>query len=176
MNIATRTEQPETSLLLPLQRSGSYADCYTTQLPIAVTQAEYVEAFYTTRLFKAERLILRVLAFKPSTDQEVKDLAQGKKNSFAVWRVADRRPEQVLLTDRTGRTSSWLMAVPDQSISSGSTTRLYFGSAITGRTNAMTGKQEFSFVFHALLGLHDLYSRQLLQAAASKLLARRPKG
>ena len=176
MSIAVPIEPPESSLLLELRRGGSYADCFTTRLPAVVTQAQYVEAFYTTRLFKAERLILLLLAFKPSTDQDAKDLANGRQDSFAVWRVTQRRPEQLLLTDQTGRTSSWLMAVPDRSASSETTTRLYFGSAVTGRASTRTGKQEFGAVFHVLLGLHKLYSRLLLQAAASSLLAGPPDG
>ncbi len=171
MDTAVPTELPEASFLLQLQRSGCYADCYTIQVPISVTQAQFVEAFYTTPLFKAERLILRLVAFKPSTDQDASDLAQGKKDSFAVWRVSRRSPEQLLLTEQTGRTSSWLMAVPDPTTLPEAKTRLFFGSAVTSRTNPKTGKRELGFVFHALLGLHKLYSRHLLQSAASRLLA-----
>ena len=174
MSIAVPIEPPEGSLLLQLRRSGSYADCYTIQLPIAVTQAEYVEAFYTTPLFKAERLILHLLARKPSSDQDVKDLSLGKKDSFAMWRVAERSPEQLLLTDQTGRTSSWLMAVPERTFTATTATRLFFGSAVTARTNTRTGKQELGSAFHALLGLHKLYSRHLLQAAGARLLAAPP--
>ena len=174
MNTAVPIEPPEGSLLLQLQRSGSYADCYTIQIPIAVTQREYVEAFYTTPLFKAERFVLRLLARKPSSDQDAKDLALGKKDTFAVWHVAERSPEQLLLTDQTGRTSSWLMAAPEPTATAAAATRLFFGSAVTSRTNRRTGKQEFGSVFHALLGLHKLYSRQLLQAAASRLLSAKP--
>lgn len=177
MSIAVPIEPPEGSLLLQLRRSGSYADCYTIQLPIAVTQAEYVEAFYTTPLFKAERFILHLLARKPSSDQDAKDLALGKKDSFAMWRVAERSPEQLLLTDQTGRTSSWLMAVPERTstaTTATTATRLFFGSAVTARTNTRTGKQELGSAFHALLGLHKLYSRHLLQAAGASLLAAPP--
>ena len=170
MSMAGPVELPESSLLLALRCGGRFTDCYTIQVPIAVTQAQFVEAFYTTPLFKAERFVLMLLASRPSTDQDARDLAQGTTDTFAVWRVAQRSTEQLLLTDQTGRTSSWLMARPD-SATSGKTTSLFFGSAVTGRTNAKTGKQEFGRVFHALLGLHDLYSRRLLQAAAFRLMA-----
>ena len=172
MSKAVPVEPPETSLLLALRSGGSFTDCYTIQLPIPVTQAQFVEAFYTTPLFKAERFVLKLLARRPSTDQDARDLAQGTKDTFAVWRVAQRSTEQLLLTDQTGRTSSWLIAQPD-SATAGKTTSLFFGSAVTGRTDAKTGKQEFGSVFRALLGLHDLYSRRLLQAAASRLLSSR---
>ena len=172
MSKAVAVELPESSLLCALRNSGSFTDGYTIQVPIAVTQAQFVEAFYTTPLFKAERFVLKVLASSPSTDQDARDLAQGRNDTFAVWRVAQRSTAQLLLTDRTGSTSSWLMAVPDPT-APGTRTSLFFGSAITGRTNAATGKREFGFVFHALLGLHDLYSRRLLQAAASRLMSGR---
>lgn len=172
MSIAVACEPPESSLLRALRRGGSFADCYTTQLPIAVTQAQFVEAFYTTPLFKAERLVLKVFAASPSTDQDARDLAQRKKDTFAIWRVAESRTEQLLLTDRTGRTSSWLMARPDRAIS-GEATSLFFGSAVTARTNANTGRQEFGPVFRVLLPLHGLYARRLLEAAASRLMSSR---
>ena len=171
MSPAVPTELPATALLWQLRQDGSHTDCWTTQLPIGVTQAQYVEAFYTTPLFKAERLVLRLLARKPSTDQGARDLAQGRCDAFAAWRVAQRRPDQILLTDQTGRTSSWLMVVPDRGPSAGTGTRLFFGSAVTGRRNHTTGQREFGLVFHALLGFHKLYSRLLLQAAAARLLA-----
>ena len=170
MSGAIPVEPPEASLLWALRRGGSFVDCYTLPLPIPVTQAQFIEAFYTTRLFKAERFVLKVLASRPSTDRDARDLAEGTKDTFAVWRVAHRSAEQLLLTDLTGRTSSWLMAAPD-SATAGKTTSLYFGSAVTGRTDAETGKQTFGFAFHALLGPHSLYSRRLLQAAATRLLA-----
>ena len=166
MSSALPVEPPESSLLLALKRGGSYADCYAITIPVAITQAQFIEAFYTTPLFKAERFILRWLAFKASTDQDASDLAHGKRDTFAVWRVAQRLPEQLLLADQTGRTHSWLMAVP-----SPTTTQLFFGSALTGRTNPKTGQQEMSFVFHALLDLHNFYSQRLLQAAATRLIA-----
>jgi hypothetical protein len=168
MFIAKPSVAPASSLLNELARSGSFTDCYVLDVPRAVSQAQFVEAFYTTRLFKAERLVIRVLAQKPSTDQDAHDLAAGKKASFAVWQVTQQTPEQLLLTDQTGVTSSWLMV---QASPNGSATTLYFGSAFAARLNPKTGKKEFSKAFHALLGLHAFYSRRLLQAAATKLMA-----
>jgi len=63
------------------------------------------------------------------------------------------------------------MAAPQPS-SKGQKTTLFFGSAIAGgRTNQEAGRQQFGLAFSAVLGLHDLYSRLLLQAAAKKLAA-----
>jgi len=172
MTRALPIEPPESSLLLELRRRGCYTDCYALEVPAPVTQAQFVEAFYTTLLFKAERFILKLLAARPSTDQDAKDLAAGTKDTFAVWQVTHRSPEQLLLKAQIGRTSSWLMAAPESS-SKGQKTTLYFGSAIAGRINQETGRQQFSLASSAMLGLHDLYSRLLLQAAAKKLAAQR---
>jgi hypothetical protein len=136
---------------------------------MAATQAQFIEAFYTTRVFKMERLVLRVLAGKRSTDEQAAKLANGAGSVFAVWEVTERTASEILLTDQTGRTSSWLMAVPEGS-STTSGTRLFFGSAIRPRRLSDTsGQPQFGRLFHALLGLHRLYSRRLLEAAAKRL-------
>lgn len=164
----TLCDAPKSSLLQSLRAGGSYTDCFATEVAISVSQSDYVEAFYTTTLFKAERLVIRLLASTNSTDHEARELALGMRDTFAVWSVAQRLPNQVLLTDRTGRTSSWLMS--EAGIAS---TKLYFGSAINTRVNANTGQREMSIGFRALAGFHDWYSRRLLQAAARRLIAGR---
>lgn len=80
-------------MLLELRCRGCFTDCYALEAPAPVTQAQFVEAFYTTPLFKAERFILKMLVARPSTDQDAKDLATGTNDSFAVWDVT-RPPEQ----------------------------------------------------------------------------------
>jgi len=62
-----RCELPAESLLGRYVGGGAYADCYTTQVPFDVSHAQFIEAFYTTALFKVERAILRLVA-RPSTD------------------------------------------------------------------------------------------------------------
>ncbi len=74
------------TLLQKYRVDGTFADCYTTTLPGRVTLARFVEAFYTTPLFKLERFILRV-AGRPSTDDDARQLAQGARNAFAAWTV-----------------------------------------------------------------------------------------
>jgi hypothetical protein len=102
----------------------------------------------------------------PSTDAEARELALGKRDSFAAWRVEARDKDQLLLT--AGRTRSWLMVAPvtDQGHA---TTRLYFGSAVVPRKNARTGQIGLGRAYRSLLGFHKLYSRALLSAARSKL-------
>lgn len=171
--LAVPTALPPASLLAALHHRGRYTDCFTTPIALAVSQAQFVEAFYTTRLFKAERLVLW-LAGRGSNDQQAAELAAGRRDRFAAWRVTERRERELLLADDTGRTSSWLMAEPE-ALQGAAGTRLYFGSAVHPRARGNDGQPSLGFVFHALLGLHKLYSRQLLQAAARNLLRRGPQ-
>jgi hypothetical protein len=147
--------------------AGDYVDCYFTELARPVTFAQYVEAFYTTTIFKSERLILRYLAARASTDAEARQLAHGERESFAAWSLVSRAPDQILMRDFTGRTYSWLMT---EAIEPGAT-RLYFGSVITRVRDAGTGRTSLGPVHGRLLGFHKFYSRLLLRAAAHKLSA-----
>jgi hypothetical protein len=160
---------PESALLRKYLHGGAYADCYVTEVAQSVSQSEYVEAFYTTVVFKAERLLLKWLVSRPSTDRQARQLAAGSLGSFAAWRVEDRGPEQLLLADFTGRTRSWLMIAPADTGGAGPRTRLYFGSAVVPAVSARTGKATLGFPFRSLLGFHKLYSRVLLLAARSRL-------
>jgi len=156
---------PPDSLLQRYAATHAYTDCYATQVAGAVSQATYVAAFYTTAPFKVERLLLRLFASRPSTDQEAVALAQGQRQAFAAWSVEERTPNQILLRDMTGRTRSWLMTAPCED----GTTRLYFGSAIVPPRDAAPGASPLDFPFSTLLGFHKLYSRVLLFAARSRL-------
>ena len=158
---------PHDSLLRRYVESGSYADCYVAEIDGKVSHTEFVEAFYTTKLFKLERLILRLVVTRPSTDAQATQLADGTLASFAAWSVEDRAPNQLLLCDYVGRTRSWLM-VSDAGDSSSECTELYFGSAVIPNRKK-TGKSRMGFVFHGLIGFHKLYSRLLLGAARSRL-------
>lgn len=160
---------PESALLHKYRESGAYTDCYATEVAWPVAQAEYVEAFYTTAVFKVERQLLKWFAFRPSTDTEAKQLAAGALTTFAAWSVEGQAADQLLLCDFAGRTRSWLMAVP---IEDGGT-RLYFGSAVVPVVSARSGKATLGFAFGALLGFHKLYSRVLLHAARSRLARHR---
>ena len=119
---------PDASLLSRYRlQQGAYTDCYSTEIDGGVSQAEFVEAFYTTWVFKLERTILKWAVARPSTDAQAALLAQGGLDAFSAWTVEDRREDQLLLCDMHGRTRSWLMAAPAES---GNGTRLYFGSAV----------------------------------------------
>jgi hypothetical protein len=163
-------ELPSSALLRKYVYKGAYTDCYVTEITTSVSQAEYVEAFYTTAVFKLERLILRWLASKPSSDSDARRLANAEIDSFAAWSVEDRAPNQLLLCDFQHRTRSWLMVAPIESSDAG--TRLYFGSAVVP-VRGRSGEVSLGFTFSALLGFHKLYSRILLRAARSRLAGQR---
>lgn len=164
-------ELPATALLRKYQGGQGYVDCYVAEVPVAVSHAEFVAAFYTTRLFKAERAILKWLAALPSSDAGAQALAAGSVGTFAAWRVESRSGDQLLMADVLGRTRSWLMATPAGGTPAGHSTRLYFGSAVVPKIDAGSGKPAMGFAFYALGGFHRLYSRLLLGAACKRLLA-----
>ncbi len=161
-------EVPAGSLLERYRASGAYVDCYATDIPALASHAQFVEAFYTTPLFKLERVLLGLLVSRPSTDAQAGQLARGELSSFAPWHVESRAPNEVLLA--AGRTRSWLMvSAPAGHPSVG--TRLMFGSAVLPRHRANPGGG-LGARFHALRGFHKLYSRALLHSARSRLTNR----
>lgn len=155
---------PEHALLARYGADGGYADCYATVLPRPVPLAEFVAAFYTTRLFRLERWLLARMGHG-STDEQARQLASGQCQRFAAWTVEDRAADQLLLCDAAGRTRSWLMVAP----AGGGATRLYFGSAVVPRRGGAGQPPRMGLVFHALLGFHRGYSRALLSAARRRL-------
>ncbi|MBA4108813.1 MAG: hypothetical protein C0487_04375 [Leptothrix sp. (in: Bacteria)] len=169
MNAVQLGEPPSGALLEPYKERGVYTDCYFVDVPRAVSQAEFVETFYTTRLFRLERFILSTLVSKPSTDQQARQLAAGDTESFAAWRVEARSANQLLLCDFMGRTRSWLMSAADEG-GHPEGTRLYFGSAFLPKVDRSSGKASYGLGFHALKGFHGHYSEALLRSAQSRLL------
>lgn len=150
---------PPGALLHRYGGAGGYADCFTARVPGEVSQAAFLEAFYTTPLFKLERLVLAVLLAKPSTDLEARRLAAGETDRFAAWTVETQEADQILMCDFMGSTRSWLMALPE-----GASTTLHFGTAVVPRKGGGMGGG-----FRAMLPLHRLYARALLRAAVRRL-------
>ncbi len=141
-----------------LQRYAQRDDCYTDCYEVDTTAADLaacISAFYTTPLFRAERLILG-FAGHASTDADVAALATGQADTYAAWRVEDRTADQILLCDVAGRTRSWLHHTPG---------KFYFGSAVTPPTPGAP----LGGLFTALLPFHKVYSRGLLASAARRL-------
>ena len=160
---------PEHALLQAYARRGAYTDCFTTDIPGAVSHAQYVEAFYTGTLFKLERQLLAWFVARPSSDAQARELARGGRDSFAAWQVEARTDNQLLMRDISARTCSWLMTEP-ASRDGKPCTRLYFGSAVVPRDGGKTGEARMGPGFNALLGFHKAYSRALLSAASSRVL------
>ena len=145
---------------------GAYADCFCTDVPAPVSQAGYIAAFYTTPLFKLERLLLGWFVSRPSSDAQARELASGVADRFAAWSVEGRDADQLLMCDFASRTRSWLMSRTGPEPGS---TRLYFGSAVVPRVDAKTGQRSMGWGFRILLGFHKLYSRALLASARSRV-------
>ena len=162
-------ELPVGALLGTYRDSGAYTDCYAVDMSQPVSQADYVEAFYTTWVFKLERWVLAMFVSKPSTDAQARALASGQADAFAAWSVEGRTGNQLLMCDFQRRTRSWLMSVPAPG-DAATGTRLYFGSAVVPVAHPQSGRSAMGFVFRALLGFHKLYSWVLLSAAMSRLL------
>ena len=157
---------PGETLLGVYKRSGAYTDCYSTEIAGAVTYAQFITAFFTTPVFKLERLILKLAVSKPSSDAEVNLLAEGETDTFAAWSVENRGENQLLMCDFQGRTRLWLMIEP---VESGNRTRLYLGSALVPVKNTKTGVSSFGLTFYALNWFHKIYSVVLLLSAKSRL-------
>jgi hypothetical protein len=154
--------------------NGGYTDCYGAEVPGQVSLPEYILAFYTSPLFKLERLILRLAIAKPSTDVQAEELASGLRDRFAAWHVEGRTEEEILMCDLGGRTRSWLMALPS-SLGNGVRTTLYFGSAVVPKRDPQTGSLSLEARYQALLGFHQVYSVLLLYSARLRLLNKSQK-
>ena len=161
------TPLPKIAMLRRYADRGEYTDCFATQIPAASSLPEYVAAFYTTPLFKTERLVLRWLASLPSTDDDAVQLARGTRDAFAAWTVEDRSDDQLLLIDIRRQTGSWFMHEPQ-----GAGSRLYFGSVVFRRKVTPTDR-ELHWTYRSLLGVHRIYSCALLSAARRRLLGNR---
>jgi hypothetical protein len=142
------------------ERWGRSGDCFAVSVDREVTLAEFVFAFYSSPVFRIERLILRVLVGAPSSDSDARAVADGSGGSFAVWYVGERTATQLLMCDRYERTRSWFRVVP----MSGNRTLLQFGSALAAR-GGRTRSGPHGRGFRLLLGFHVLYSQALLHAA-----------
>ncbi len=162
MKVVALKDLPAESLLQPYRDRRAYTDAFCLDIPGDVPLADFVEAFYTTWLFKLERLVLATLVAKPSSDSQARALARAERTKFAAWTVEAREANQIVMCDYLSKTRSWLMCVPQDG-----GTRLYFGSAIVPERIRSDGHVDLGVMFHLLLGFHRSYSRALLHAAAA---------
>ncbi len=94
------TPPPDSLLALLAAERRAFADAYTLDLPRVVSLADFVEAFYTTRLFKLERWVLTLLG-RPSSDRAARELAQGRGQRFAAWTTQARTDHELLMHEDT---------------------------------------------------------------------------
>ncbi len=163
-----KSHLPVDALLAEYVKEGHYSDCYSTDVRTTVTHAEYVAAFYTTPLFKLERIILKWIFGKPSTDHQARQLGAGETETFAAWYVEKRSERQILMCDFRGRTRSWLMVSSATDIYSDGS-RLYLVSVVIPVYNAETGTSSLGASFKHLAGFHKAYSVALLYSAKLRL-------
>lgn len=159
-----RCNLPPDAFLQRYAGNDGYADCFQVDIPGAIGLGRYVEAFYTTWLFGAERAILS-LAGHSSTDAGAALVAEGEASRFAAWHVEARAEDQLLMCDFTGRTRSWFKVAASRN---GSTT-LYFGSAVTAVKTGKAGRKSMGLAFQVMMPVHILYSKGLLLAAKRKI-------
>ncbi len=148
---------------------GAFVDCYYIEIPKDVSLAQYIEAFYTSSLFKVERGILSLVASKSAVDSDAVELSLGESERYSIWTVENRASNQILLCDFTKNTRSWLM-VESLKTSDIVTTRLFFGSVVIPKKISANGDSSFGVLFHSLSWFHQIYSKALLNAAYKKLL------
>ncbi len=158
---------PKNALLaryLHSKDSKGYTDCFAINLQQRIELPDFVEAFYTSSLFKVERAILMIIG-KSSNDKKARELATGLRPDFAAWTVEDRNKNQILLCDFLQRTRSWLMV---ENTNEPNQTKLYFGSAVVFKSSD-SGKTKPPTGFSLLSRFHVWYSKALLNAAYRKL-------
>ncbi len=163
---------PSGALLAAYQAQGAYTDCFCVAIGRSVGLPEFVSAFYTTWLFRLERVILKWLLKRPSSDEDVRRLVDEESQEFAAWSVEGRAPNQLLMCDMHERTRSWFMAVADDNHPQ--RTMLYFGSAVVPLATAEDGKPRMGVGFGLLKSFHVGYSRALLALARSRIAKQSP--
>ncbi len=158
--IARAVAVPRDALLAGyVDRDGTYTDCFEVMHPMEADLSAFIEAFYSTWLFRLERVVLSVALRKRITHSDVKALAQGADH-FAVWQVEKRDEAQILLCDNAGATRSFLAVAPKD----GGVTRLLFGSAVIARTDGTLAP-----IVRISTPLHRFYAKSLLRLAERKL-------
>ncbi len=142
-----------------VDREGCYTDCFEVMHPLEADLSAFITAFYTTWLFRLERVVLTLVLRRRIRDRDVGALAADETDQFAAWTVEARQPGQILLCDLSGSTRSYLAIAPKD----GGVTRLLFGSAVVSKGDNLP------FLIRATIPLHRFYSRALLRLAEWKM-------
>ena len=162
------TELPKSALSSSYQAQGAFVDCYYLDIDQDIGLGKYIQAFYTTPLFKLERSLLSLATFKRAGDDDALELSLGKSDRYSIWTVEEREKNQILMREFTGNTRSWFMV--KKANGSETKTRLYFGSVVVPKGKTKNGQASFGGLFHLLGSFHQIYSKALLSAAYKRLL------
>lgn len=175
MAIIRQIDPPKYSLLKDWQpglvrdESKSYRDCFITDVEHEVDLADFVFAFYTSHLFRLERLILSLAIKSRITEDHARALADGSSDSFAVWTVGERRSNELILCDKFGTTRSWFQ-ISKMPSTTNMATRMYFGSVVVVSSGEPDGCNNINLPVKLSLPFHRLYSRSLIKSAMRQLL------
>jgi len=168
------SELPSHALSTSYKEQGAFVDCYYIDITKDISLDKYIQAFYTTAIFKLERSLLSLATFKCTKDDEAIELSLEKSDSYSIWTVEGRQSNQIMLRDFTGNTRSWLMVEKssgsDSNRDGGISTRLYFGSVVVPKGVTESGQGSFGVLFHLFGKFHQLYSKALINAAYRRLL------
>lgn len=160
--------EPDAALIREYARlPGGYVDCFYADVGGRVTLSDYIEAFFSTPVFRAERLMLNLTANGRSNRQSASELASGSSDKMAIWTTQARDDAQILMIAGNGPVFTWLMVEEAQTDAFSS--RLYFGSAVLPTATGKDGTPKMAAGFRVFLGLHIFYSRLLLWWAARDL-------
>lgn len=153
---------PDDALLQRYVGQGAtYTDCFRVEVPQQVSLSEFVAAFYTTPLFRAERLILSAALRKRIKDSDVDAMLAGTSEEFAFWRVEARGANDLLMCDIRGATRSWFSVSSEET----GATVLYFGTVVVAPPDKPLSK-----IVTITVPLHIFYAKSLLSAARRSLL------
>lgn len=165
MSQITATALPEQAFLICYEaQPNTHTDCFKATIAKDVSLEAFINAFFTTWLFRIERFILNVALKKPSSDAGIAKLAKGTSETMAAWRTEQRDGDQILLEVQNAPIRTWLMRE-----TAGDQTHLYFGSAVLPARKDKSGKPAMGHLFVVLMGFHKLYARALLYFAQRKL-------
>lgn len=155
--LAQAVEVPESGF------KGS-ADCFRLDVPGHVPIERFAHAFFTSWLFKLERLVLPVA----TTDDLAKDFAYSRVNEFAIWTAKERTDSELLAVwaeqHSPASGATWMRVVHGKDDEGKPKTCLEFGSAIA------PGDMPYQKAVMAVaVPLHLAYSGLLLGAAAGNI-------
>jgi len=156
-----KSEIPATALVQSyLDAPRTRVDCYKISAAGEVSLEDFVGPFYRSRLFRFERIMIKIVTGHGSSEAQLKALLTGESKTFSAWTESARTDSQLIMCDYQDRTCSWFMVEPHDG-----STNLYFGTLLKPTDYFKHGEWLSKPIFMALLPLHELYSCLLLSGA-----------